>query len=358
MPIQLLGQNTGCGSVSLSFPREGLTDLRSGSILAQGALFYSNNPETVTNQIADRGIYLNHAVLRGGPIQVFYWHANHSGGMINSAIYLRNPNSSDVIVTVSARGIVPLQAASSVEAWFQYYTPDEAETVTVPANGDAFLHRQAVPMGQIFGGVSNISIGGPGSMIPLDVYDIAYESPGRISLGALAAPDGTSRRRGTGNGYQTTVDVDVDLLALSQSGPRGVTIGSPNDPIGSPGGTDLVAITDAGTGQMAPLGGNYGVQYAFAWTMSNSDTVARTFTLYGGNYNTGGATGTNFVINYAPGGRGLGGCRRPSPPLLPGHYLAFLQDTLEPLGRTTYNFRLCTVGGFSYPLTLVAALTR
>ena len=80
------------------------------------------------------------------------------------------------------------------------------------------------------------------------------------------------------------------------------------------------------------------------------------FTLYGGNFNTGGTSGTNFMINYAPSGSGLGGCRNPSPLLLPGRYLAFLRDTIQPLGSTTYNFYLGTIGAFSYPLTLAIAV--
>jgi len=322
-----------------------------GSVLP-GDFFYSNNPESITDQLADRGIYLNHARLHGDSIHVFYWHQNASRATLNSAMYLGNPGSSDVTVTVGRRGIIPLHTPSNVESWFQYHAPDHADTVTVPARGYALLYPQAVRKGAIFGGVVHLSMTAAGSASPLEMYDIAYESSSKISLKALASPDGTNRRRGTGNGYQTTISVGSDVFTASHAGPRGFTIGSENDSIGSPGGADLVTVTDPATGLAAPLGGNYGVLYNIAWTMENSDRVAHTFTLYAGNHNTGGSNGTNFMINYAPSGLGIGGCPNPHPPLLPGWYLAFLQDTVQPQDRVLYNFQLCTIGGFSYPLTL------
>src|SRR5437879_2506667 len=180
MATQLRGQNTGCTSVPLS----GINVLNflSGSVTPQNFFFYSNNPETITNQIADSGIYLNKETLHGGPGQVFYWHSNSTGGPINSAIYLGNPNASPVNVTVSSRGIMPLQAPSDVEGWFQYYTAGQGQIVPVPARGHTLLYPQLVPKGAIFGGVLNMTIASPGSTVPLDVYDIAYKSATNISL--------------------------------------------------------------------------------------------------------------------------------------------------------------------------------
>ena len=159
-----------------------------------------------------------------------------------------------------------------------------------------------------------------------------------------------------GNGYKATVNLSLDLLNVVQAGPFGFTTASQDDSIGSPSGADLVIVTDPDN-STASLGGNYGVQYFIHWTVSNSDTSSHTFKLYGGNLNTGGSSGTNFIINYTgPGGIGLGGCRNPNPLLVPGNYLPFLQDTMAPNGTMTYSFTLGTVGAFSYPLALVLAL--
>lgn len=148
MPLQqLLGPNTGCTSVSL--PGVTITRPWFGRVSSDVFFFYSNNPESITFQLADNGYYLNNASLSSGPGalrgQLYYWHSNDTGGPINSAIYLSNPNPSDVLVTVWSRGIVPLQAPSNVEAWFQYYTPQQQNFVVL-ANDHLLLYPQSVPL--------------------------------------------------------------------------------------------------------------------------------------------------------------------------------------------------------------------
>jgi hypothetical protein len=64
MPTQLLGQNRGCQSVPISGINV-LTFLSGGHTPEN--FFYSNNPEDLTDQIADNRVYLNYARLHGGP---------------------------------------------------------------------------------------------------------------------------------------------------------------------------------------------------------------------------------------------------------------------------------------------------
>ena len=352
MPTQVLGQNTNCTAVQFP-PPQILTQKDLGTPSINSAdFFYSNNPERISDpsQLADNNTYLLYERMFVAG-QLYYWHQNGFADAIRSQITLFNGSTVPTIVAVSNYGVVPLGGSTGVDAWFGFYQPFTT-TVTVPPLGRAALFDQRVNPGVIWGGIARFTINGSPPFV--DMYDVAYRSV--VYVGQRAPEIGT-QQRGKGNGYFVTLNLNTfSVTAAAAAGGLGFTLGSPDD---SFLGNDLVLVTDpdplVGTN---PLRGNYGAQYLITWPVMNDDSVDHDITLYGGNKNTGGDTGTNLVIDYMT----PGGCSRPVQPdgtpwLVPGWYLPLIQDTITAGATASYTFQVATVGAFSYPLTLFLGIS-
>jgi hypothetical protein len=228
---------------------------RGGTVTKEGGfLFYSNNPEYVYySDLADRGCWLNRAEVKGSG-QVYTWHNNATGTEIKSYLSITNPHRTSIFIESSHYGLTNALHATDAKAWKNYFDSNQtAIKVEVKPGETVQLFKQSIDRYNNFGIVAALNItdinGNPATAL---LKDIAHNYPGNHTY-KYARSDGTSRNRGVGSSYQTTITFKP--VALTGNNYFTFSLGSANDSLN---GEDLLEIKDGSNNNEGLLAGNYG----------------------------------------------------------------------------------------------------
>lgn len=229
-----------------------------GSVISQGGfLYYSNNPEQVTDgALADNGCWLNRAEVSGNG-EVYVWHTNATGRTLNSELYVFNPSKySDIIITTYHYALTNGLGTTDVTAWDSYLKSNQNSTQILVKPGQYVeLFKQMVAPNNNFGVVAAINISDAtfGNAAKAVFEDLVYDK--NISATKYAElDDGITGGRGVGSSFQNILNFDP--IKMTANNYSAYFIAAQND---SFNGQDLVKITDFGNYKIASqLEGNYG----------------------------------------------------------------------------------------------------
>ncbi|AFS77126.1 hypothetical protein Curi_c00440 [Gottschalkia acidurici 9a] len=237
-------------------------------------LFYSNSPETFdSSALADYGKWLFKGDVEGSG-QVYTWHVNKTGRRITSCLLIYNPNSFEITVTSTNRGLTNNSGEPDTEAWKSYFLGSRSESITIAPYGYGTLFQQSVANGRVFGIVARTNVTRRGSSTPAKAvfYDLAYDTnSGGANSYAIAQ---SSHQRGVGNSFYTTFYFNE--LNITSSGPQAYSIGSGDDTFY---GEDMVTIVDENR-VPNPLLGNFGQQLEVNLPIKNSTGSSGTFYVF------------------------------------------------------------------------------
>lgn len=244
-----------------------------------GFLFYSNNPESVTESaLADKGCWLNRQSVSGAG-QVYLWHQNDTGKYIRSVVSIYNPNSYSINVTSTNYGTTNANGESDMNAWKKYLQTPSPIPITIAPYSYGSLFDQYVAPGNNFGVVARLNITSGGSPAGAIVYDLAYEYDSSAAW-RIASPSG-DKECGIGYGFYNSLNFGAiapkDTLGLYYG------FGYYED---SFNGNDLVEIT--GGNSTGKIEGSFGQQLVITLPVRNSFNTTRTFRIAVGS--RGGAT--------------------------------------------------------------------
>ena len=257
-----------------------LTNEGSASINTNEFFFYSNSPESFNAEaLADRGKFLNSVSNLSGTGQIYTWHTNQTGDTIKNCLLFYNPNSYQVTVNVTNYGLTSYSyVASDVNAWEDYYDGNST-SLTIAAGGYANMFLRTIPNNYCFGIIARATIVRSGTSTPagVTIWDLAYiDSSKSGNATGFATKEGTTKARGSGAGFYTTINAPTLSPANSTNG-VGFTIGKYSDTFN---GNDCSYITDPSGETSGRLAGAYGQQFYVNLPIHNSSSSAQTYRIF------------------------------------------------------------------------------
>ena len=269
-----------------------LTSGGSASINTNEFFFYSNSPESFdTEALADSGKFLNSVSNLSGTGQIYTWHRNQTGSSIKNWLLFYNPNSYQVTVNVTNYGLTSISDGTDLNAWKDYYDGNST-SLTIAAGGYANMFLRTIPNNYCFGIIARATIVRSGTSTPagVTIWDLAYTNNSGNATG-FATKEGTTKARGSGAGFYTTINAPTLSPANSTNG-VGFTIGKYSDTFN---GNDCSYITDPSGETSGRLAGAYGQQFYVNLPIHNSSSSAKTYRIFIGS--TGGGSFPFVYLN-------------------------------------------------------------
>ena len=271
-----------------------LTSGGSASINTNEFFFYSNSPENFSsNALADSGKFLNRVSNLSGTGQIYTWHTNQTGNTIKNCLLFYNPNSYQVTVNVTNYGLTSISEGTDLNAWKDYYDGNST-SLTIAAGGYANMFLRTIPAGYCFGIVARATIVRSGTSTPagVTIWDLAYiDSSKSGNATGFATKEGTTKARGSGAGFYTTINAPT-LSPTNSTNGVGFTIGADTDTFN---GNDCSYITDPSGATSGRLAGAYGQQFYVNLPIHNSSSSAQTYRIFIGS--TGGGSFPFVYLN-------------------------------------------------------------
>jgi len=244
-----------------------------------GTLIYSNNPETITNDLADPtkdGVYL-YRDNTPGRSRAFFYHLNKSGSNIKIRVELKNTSGANMNIWQARHGtaISSYYQMAGATAWQNYLGTSASDNyVTTIANGATYVIQEtaSIPDGSVGVGIIDFvcTNSSTGAAVGCQVTIYAYQSSVKSTLTAATlktsgstpyGPSYTGQVRGTFSHCSRT----ASIVWRSSNGSQYLRVGQ--NFLTSDLTNEYESGVDATNSKTVTINGNYGVDYTLTYTL-------------------------------------------------------------------------------------------